>query len=636
MHGFYRIAAVCPAIKVADVSFNTQEIIRCGKLAEQEGASLALFPELCVTGYTCGDLFFQPLLLESAARSVLEIARAFAKSDMILAVGLPFRSGSRLYNCAAILQHGKICGLTPKTFLPNHREFYEKRNFASGADLLRNGAALPFPGVGDVPVSALYPVNDELVIGVELCQDLWGPVPPSGALALAGANLILNLSASNAIVMKADYRRSLVTGQSARCMAIYAYASAGVGESTMDTVFGGHLIVAENGTVLAENKRFQRTSEIIYADADPARLLMQRLSEGEFQSAPQASGIHPVRLNEVPGVSELKYRTVSRAPFVPGERADRDAVCREIFQIQCAGLAGRIERSGAKRAVLGLSGGLDSTLALLVTAETFRMLKRPAKDILTLTMPGFGTTGRTRGNAERMAEELGTELRIVDIRQACLQHFKDIGHDPEKTDVTYENTQARERTQILMDEANREQGLVVGTGDLSEIALGWCTYNADHMSMYGVNCGIPKTLVRHIVSWYAERSEGKLGEILRDVVDTPVSPELLPADKDGHIAQKTEKILGSYDLHDFFLYHFIKYGAPPEKLLFLADFAFRGVFSGDEIRNALAVFLRRFFSQQFKRSCSPDGPKVGSICLSPRADWRMPSDAASSLWTGRI
>ena len=418
-------------------------------------------------------------------------------------------------------------------------------------------------------------------------------------------------------------------------MAVYAYASAGPGESTTDTVFDGHLLVAENGAVLAENKRFPRTSEIVYADADFARLYAQRLAEVDFQAGADLE-LHPVRLNNVPGVSALKYRSVSRAPFVPSEGSDRDSVCREIFQIQCNGLAGRIERAHAERAVLGLSGGLDSTLALLVTAETFRLLNRPAKDILALTMPGFGTTGRTRGNAERMAEELGAELRTVEIRDACLQHFKDIGHDPEKMDVTYENTQARERTQILMDVANREHGLVVGTGDLSEIALGWCTYNADHMSMYGVNCGVPKTLVRHIVSWYAEKADGRLGEILRDVVATPVSPELLPADKDGHIAQKTEKILGSYDLHDFFLYHFIKYGAPPEKLLFLADFAFRGVFSGEEIRNALSVFLRRFFSQQFKRSCSPDGPKVGSICLSPRADWRMPSDAASSLWIGQI
>lgn len=635
MHGFYRIAAVCPAVKVADVSFNTEEIIRCGKQAEQEGAAVALFPELCVTGYTCGDLFFQSLLLENAAKSVLEIAHAFENSDMILVVGLPFRSGSGLYNCAAILQRGRIRGLTPKTFLPNHREFYEKRIFASGADLLKQGAPLPFPGAGDVPVSALYPVNDELVIGVEICLDLWGPRPPSGALALGGANLILNLSASNAVITKAAYRRSLVTGQSARCMAVYAYASTGVGESTTDTVYDGHLLVAENGMILAENKRFQRTSEIIYADADLARLYMQRLAEVDFHSGASLE-LHPVRLDEVPGVSELKYRSVPRAPFVPGEGADRDSVCREIFQIQCSGLAGRIERSQAKRAVVGLSGGLDSTLALLVTAETFRLLGRPAKDILALTMPGFGTTGRTRGNAERMAEELGVELRTVDIKEACLQHFKDIGHDPEKTDVTYENTQARERTQILMDEANREHGLVVGTGDLSEIALGWCTYNADHMSMYGVNCGVPKTLVRHIVNWYAEKTGGALGDILRDVIATPVSPELLPADKDGHIAQKTEKILGSYDLHDFFLYHFIKYGAPPEKILFLADFAFRGVFTVEEIRNALSVFLRRFFSQQFKRSCSPDGPKIGSICLSPRADWRMPSDASSSLWTGRI
>ena len=635
MHGFYRIAAISPELKVGDVDGNTDEIIRCARAADAEGAAFALFPELCITAYSCGDLFHQSLLLDRAWQALLRLADAMKDSPMVLAAGLPVRLGSQLFNCAAILQNGKIKGLTPKTFLPNQREFYEKRHFSSGRRLLAEGISVRLPGLSaPVPVTAFYPVNDEVTLGVELCEDLWAPTPPSGPLAAAGANLILNLSASNALVAKSRYRRDLVAGQSARCMAVYAYASSGVHESTTDTVFGGHLLIAENGTLLAENRRFQRTSEILYADADLVRMNMQRISEGPFQSgdAADAAPLHAVPLDEIRPADGLRYRKVAARPFVPPDSLGRSEVCREIFQIQCAGLAKRLESSGARRAVIGLSGGLDSTLALLVISETYKLLKRPPEGILSLTMPGFGTTDRTKNNAVKLAELLGTELRTIPIRDACLQHFRDIGHDGVTTDVTYENVQARERTQILMDVANREGGLVIGTGDLSEIALGWSTYNADHMSMYGVNCGVPKTLVRHIVSWYAEQSSGELSAVLKDVVATPVSPELLPAGKDGAIRQKTEAILGSYDLHDFFLYHFIKYGAPPEKLYFLACHAFEGEYGKDAVRGALKTFIRRFFTQQFKRSCIPDGPKVGSVSLSPRADWRMPSDAAASLW----
>ena len=696
MFGFYRFAAVSPILKVADTAFNTEEIIKSANIAVSNGAAFVVFPELCITGYTCSDLFHQELLLQNSTRALLKIAQAFADNDAVIAVGLPLRMLGRLYNCAAFVQRGRVVAITPKIHLPNQREFYEKRHFSSGRDLLRGawGASAgniagavkcSIEGVGEVPVTNFFTVKgrgtssavdgcadavncagngSEVRIGVELCEDLWTPAPPSGELALAGANVIVNLSASDALVGKRDYRRNLVLNQSARCMAAYVYASAGVHESTTDMVFSGHLMVAENGSMIAESKPFSRETEIVYADVDVERLNMQRLSEGSFQDfdsrsfyarAASFEGLRPLE--------KLQYRFVSPMPFVPGSLETRDQSCTEIFNIQCAGLAKRLEASHSKRAVIGLSGGLDSTLALLVVAETFKLLKRPASEILALTMPGFGTTKRTKNNAVELAKLLGVELRTVDIQKACLQHFDDIGHDPQKLDVTYENVQARERTQILMDIANSVGGIVIGTGDLSEIALGWSTYNADHMSMYAVNCDIPKTLVRHIVSWYADRANvfienkttaenaavstavGKaansfaanenavhLAAVLRDILDTPVSPELLPADNNGQIAQKTESILGAYEIHDFFLYHFAKYGATPEKLLFLAKFAFAGKFSDEELEKALAVFVRRFFTQQFKRSCIPDGPKVGTISLSPRADWRMPSDASFGDW----
>lgn len=671
MFGFYRIASVCPALKVADTDFNTEEIIRCGHLAKNEGAAVVVFPELCITGYTCSDLFHQELLLQKSVASLLKIAKAFDDSDMVMAVGLPLRIMSKLYNCAALLQRGKIIGVTPKIHLPNQREFYEKRHFNSGRDLLKQSTVCPIEGLGDVPVTNFFTVkgsSSEVRFGVELCEDLWTPAPPSGCLALAGANVILNLSASDALVGKGDYRRNLVQNQSARCMAAYVYASAGVHESTTDMVFSGHLMIAENGSMLAERKNYSRQSEIIFADIDVERLNMQRLSEGSFQDfdsmeyfakAANFSAL-PVVANDLKNPSEgLKYRYVAPIPFVPSSLETRDANCQEIFNIQCAGLAKRLESSYAKRAVLGLSGGLDSTLALLVVIETFKLLKRPLSEILVVTMPGFGTTKRTKNNAVAMAELLGVELRTIDIKPSCLQHFKDIGHDAAKLDVTYENVQARERTKILMDLANKEGGIVVGTGDLSEIALGWSTYNADHMSMYAVNCDIPKTLVRHVVAWYAEharnfitsdtavdsistKTAAALAAVLRDILDTPVSPELLPADGNGQIAQKTESILGAYEIHDFYLYHFTKYGAEPAKLLYLAEKSFGGdalhetKYPRIELIRVLKLFLKRFFAQQFKRSCIPDGPKVGTISLSPRADWRMPSDASSTDWLKEI
>ncbi len=677
MFGFYRFACVSPVLKVADTAYNTEEIIRSAKIAASNGAAFVVFPELCITGYTCSDLFHQELLLQNSTRALVRIADALKESDAVIAVGLPLRIFGRLYNCAAFVQHGRVVAITPKIHLPNQREFYEKRHFSSGRDLLRGmrdvsagnsaGAVTCFiEGAGEVPITNYITVKggascsdgSEVRVGVELCEDLWTPAPPSGELALAGANVIVNLSASDALVGKRDYRRNLVMNQSARCMAAYVYASAGVHESTTDMVFSGHLMIAENGSMLAESKPFSRETEIVYADVDVERLNMQRLSEGSFQDFDSRSIIaRAATLDSLHACDKLQYRYVSSTPFVPGNTETRDTSCTDIFNIQCAGLAKRLEATRSKRAVIGLSGGLDSTLALLVVAETFKLLNRPAKEILALTMPGFGTTHRTRNNAVELAKLLGVELRTVDIQKACLQHFADIGHDPQKLDVTYENVQARERTQILMDIANSEGGIVIGTGDLSEIALGWSTYNADHMSMYAVNCDIPKTLVRHIVRWYADRSVQNLNQtgaelspsetgahletrekgaelaaVLRDILDTPVSPELLPADSNGQIAQKTESILGAYELHDFFLYHFAKYGASPEKLRYLAKYAFKGKHTDEEIDKALAIFIRRFFTQQFKRSCIPDGPKVGTISLSPRADWRMPSDASASDW----
>ena len=626
--GFRRIAAAAPKLTVADVESNTSEIKRLIDLAESEDAAVLLLPELALTGYTCADLFHNSVLLASTEAATAEIAKYSKDKKLVCVFGAPLRNDGRLYNCALVVQNGVVLGVVPKTHLPTYREFYERRWFASGADTTGNIKTSEF--TAPFGVDLIFTADADFSFGIEICEDLWSVIPPSSLQALAGATLILNPSASDELVSKADYRRTLVAGQSARCVAGYVYASSGVGESTTDVVYGGHLIAAENGSILAENARFERETTLITADIDFERLAMTRITETSFDQHP----IPEFRRVQLGELNEMKniLREFSPTPFVPANPAERSKRCREIFSIQTAGLAKRLEHVGAEKAVIGVSGGLDSTLALLVTTETFKLLGKRSKDIMAVTMPGFGTTDRTRGNAVELCALTGADLREIDITEAAKMHFRDIGHDPSVLDVTYENVQARERTQILMDIANREHGILVGTGDLSEIALGWSTYNGDHMSMYAVNCGVPKTLIRYLISWVAENSEDARRKVLLDIVDTPVSPELLPKDADGAIVQKTEEIIGPYDLHDFFLYHTVKYGASPEKTLHLAELAFSGKYALTEIEKWLAVFVKRFFANQFKRSCIPDGPKVGTIALSPRGDWRMPSDASSKLW----
>ncbi len=639
MFGFYRLAAASPALRVADPEFNSEKIIAAALAAERQHAAAVLFPELAVSGYTCADLFHQPVLLEKSLDAVVAIADAAAKKNIVIIAGAPFMFRNAVYNCAFVLQRGIVKGIVPKIFNPNYREFYEKRWFKSGRNI-RN-IEVSVPGLDyNVPFGTdlIFESGRLFKFGIEICEDMWAVIPPSSCQAIAGATVIFNLSASNELVSKSEYRRQLVEQQSARCICAYAYTSAGVHESTTDLVFGGHSIIAENGRPVAENKRFHRDNSLIYGEVDCARLLNTRISESSFAETelPENMQFRYVEMEKVNTPSDLKYTTVPQHPFVPQDQAARDCRCREIFNIQAAGLAKRFEHTGSQKAVLGISGGLDSTLALLVCSETFKLLKKPAADIVAITMPGFGTTVRTYNNAVNMCKLLGADLREINIKAACLQHFKDIGHEPEIHDVTYENVQARERTQVLMDIANRERGLVIGTGDLSEIALGWSTYCGDHMSMYAVNCSVPKTLIRYLIHWVADSSSEKLRSVLEDIIDTPVSPELLPNTKDAAINQLTEELIGPYELHDFFLYHCVKYGAPPEKIKFLAEKAFAGVYSGETIVKYLKLFLKRFFAQQFKRSCIPDGPKVGTISLSPRGDWRMPTDASVAAWLARL
>lgn len=635
MFGFYRLAAAVPELRVADVEFNLAKLAEEYEKAVAAGAAAVVFPELCITGYSCGDLFYQRRLLARAAEAAEKFAVLTAGKGTVAIFGLPLLREDALYNVAAVAQGGELRGFVPKTLLPNYREFYEKRHFQSGRGIA--GASVPF-GARSLPFGTdlIFDCGGGFRFAVEICEDLWGVLPPSSLLALGGARAIFNPSAGTELASKAEYRRELVRQQSARCLAAYALASAGVHESTTDVVFGGHALIADNGRLAAENRRFARQGSLVLADVDFDRLGAARLSESSFHDNPLPEGMtfRTIPLDRVEGAPDFAYTYNPPRPFVPGDAAHRRERCTEIFDIQCAGLAKRVEHTGAKKLVIGISGGLDSTLALLVAAECCRLIGRPASDIEAVTMPGFGTTGRTRGNAVKLCELLGVSLREVDIRPACLRHFEDIGHDPAKLDTAYENVQARERTQILMDIANESGGLVVGTGDLSEIALGWSTYNGDHMSMYAVNCSVPKTLIRFLIETTAERSEPELAAVLRDVIDTPVSPELLPASADGSINQKTEELIGPYELHDFFLYHFIKYGAEPEKIRALAGAAFSGVFEEETIDRTLKIFLRRFFRQQFKRSCIPDGPKVGTIALSPRGDWRMPSDASDAVWRG--
>ncbi|MBX3736345.1 MAG: NAD(+) synthase [Candidatus Didemnitutus sp.] len=634
---FLRVASAAPELRVADVEFNASRIVACLQTAAQNGAALALFPELSLTGYTCGDLFSQALLHERAKDEIQKIAAATRDLAIHAVVGLPLVHNGRLYNCAAVLGAGRVLGFVPKVYLPTTAEYYEERWFTSAAGM---GPAEVALGDERVPLASQLLFEDVAsgcTFGVEICEDLWAVHPPSGDLALAGANLILNPSASNELLGKADYRRDLVRQQSARCMTAYAYAGAGPGESTTDVVFSGHCMIAENGSMLVESARFKFDSQIVYADVDVGRLLHERLCNSSFSAASATVAFRRVPVSlaaKVPPSAPLgTLRPNPQYPFVPRDATARAAICHEIFAIQSTGLAKRLKHTGAKNVVLGISGGLDSTLALLVTVRAFDLLGLDRKGILAPTLPGFGTTKRTRSNAEKLVELLGATLRVIPIEPAVRQHFADIGHDPKIHDITYENAQARERTQILMDLANKVGGFVVGTGDLSESALGWCTFNGDHMSMYHVNSGVPKTLVRYLVDWCADSEfSGETSQVLHDIADTPISPELLPINEAGAQHQQTEDVVGPYVLHDYFLYHIVRHGSRPAKVLYLAELAFADQFDRATILRWLDVFVRRFFSQQFKRSAMPDGPKVGSVALSPRGDWRMPSDASVAEW----
>ncbi len=633
MYGYYRIAAAVPRVSVADVDYNVERLIASYQQAVQHQCAAVVFPELCVTGYSCGDLFFHPLLLQKAAAGASQFVKETVGHKTIAIFGLPVRCGEALYNGAIVAQDGIMRAFVPKKLLPNTREFYERRQFQSGSILQESTVNIDGRPVAVASDTVFCAGDTPFTFGVELCEDLWGVIPPGSFLALGGARVLMNLSASTEGAGKSDYRRDLVRQQSGRCLAAYAFASAGVGESTTDVVFGGHALIAENGRLAAETTRFCRSDTIIYADVDLDRLGAARISESSFNACRDSLNVHlqQMCLDEVPESPDMAYAWNPAHPFIPPHDA-APARCHEIINIQTAGLAKRVEHTHASKLVVGISGGLDSTLALLVSVRCLQLLGRPVSDIIAVTMPGFGTTDRTYANAIAMCQLVGAELREIPIREACLQHFNDIGHDPKETTTTYENAQARERTQILMDIANKENGLVVGTGDLSEIALGWSTYNGDHMSMYAVNCSIPKTLIRLLIQTIAQEAGGELEAVLRDVNETPVSPELLPSDPQGHIAQKTETVLGSYELHDYFLYHFMKHAASPAKIYYMATQAFQGTYEPAYIGQCLKTFLRRFFTQQFKRNCCPDGPKVGSIALSPRGDWRMPSDATVTVW----
>ena len=627
---FIKVGAACPKTKVADITYNIENICHCIDDAKTKNIKFLVFPELCITSYSCGDLFLNSSLINSSIEGLESIVKNSINKDILLAIGAPLLHNNVLYNCAYLIFEGKILGIVPKSYIPNYSEFYEKRWFTQGVNIIDQKVDLPFQE--DIPFGTnLIFKSGDYKFGVEICEDLWVTIPPSSYLSLAGANIIGNLSASNELVSKKDYRKSLISNQSARCMSSYIYSSAGVHESTTDLLFSGHLIIAENGSILEENSRFQRDNEVISSFIDIFKLNSERLKNLSFRDSssflPHSFKFINFNFNDISFNHFTRY--IDKHPFVPSNIHERDERCKEIFNIQSSALAKRLEHVGLKKAVIGISGGLDSTLALLVIAKTFKLLGIDNKNIITITMPGFGTTDRTYNNALTLCKELNCDLREINIVEASLQHFKDIGHDKDIHDVTYENVQARERTQILMDLANKEGGLLIGTGDLSELALGWCTYNGDHMSMYSVNPSIPKTLVRYLVKYVAENESNKeVSETLLDILDTPVSPELLPKDSEGNITQKTEDIVGPYELHDFFLYHFIKHGSSKERILFLAQNAFKNDYSKEEIEKWLDKFIYRFFTQQFKRSALPDGPKVGTISLSPRGDWRMPSDAS--------
>ena len=633
--GFVKVAAAIPAVKVADCKFNAQQTETQIMVADGKGVQIVIFPELNLTGYSCGDLFSHRILIEQAEMALMQVVNNTRQLDIVSIVGMPVVVNSTLANCAVVFQRGKILGVVPKTYLPNYKEFYEQRWFSS---------SLTYDGISEVRLCGqIVPFGKDLLFetsdtcfGIEICEDVWAPVPPSSELVLKGAEIIFNMSADTENISKHQYLRSLLAQQSARCLAGYVFSSCGFGESTTDVVFAGNALVYENGLLLAESERFSFSEQLVISEIDVERLRSERLVNTTFAASVRAYGAGNVRRIQAELVNSRDLsltRYIDPHPFVPAGGKLLDERCEEIFSIQVAGLAKRLVHTNCKTVVVGISGGLDSTLALLVCVKTFDKLGLPRKGIVGITMPGFGTTDRTYNNALTLMSSLQVTTKEINIKDACIQHFKDIEHDMSVHDVTYENGQARERTQILMDYANKIGGLVIGTGDLSELALGWATYNGDHMSMYGVNASIPKTLVRYLVNWVAQTGVDVLSRnTLLDIIDTPISPELIPADENGNIKQKTEDLVGPYELHDFFLYYFLRFGMRPAKIFYLAEIAFRGVYDSTTIKKWLTNFCRRFFNQQFKRSCLPDGPKVGSVSLSPRGDWRMPSDASSAMW----
>ena len=626
MFGYYRVASAVNKTTVANPAKNAEEIIKLIQEAHTKEVSVVVFPELTLTGYTASDLLLNQTLIASQNESLSNILKNINNIDTIAIIGVAVLEADRLYNCAVVIQSGEILGIVPKSYLPNKKEFYEKRQFISGRDITRTttdllGEEIPFG------VDLLFTDSKDMTFGVEICEDLWAVTPPSNHMANNGANLLFNLSASNELIGKAEYREELVRTQSGRCMAAYVYSSAGVGESTTDTVFGGHAIISEYGSTLVQNDRFSLESNLITADVDLERLRCLRLNESSYSDG-RRKKTRTIKVSPTPSMSELK-RNINPMPFVPSRYEEKKHRCDEIVHIQAHGLIKRMSHTHINKAIIGISGGLDSTLALLSTHRAFEIMGWDATNIIAVTMPGFGTTSRTKSNAVKLCEALGVTLKTVDITDISLKEFEAIGHDKDEHSVTYENVQARARTSILMNMANKECGLVIGTGDLSEIALGWSTYNGDHMSMYALNLGIPKTLIQYVIEYY--KSNESIADIIDDILDTPISPELLPHEED-EIVQETESIVGPYELHDFFLYHFIKYGANPTKIRFLASMAFETKYDEETITKWLKLFLRRFFTQQFKRSCMPDGPKVGTISLSPRADWKMASDADVEIW----
>ena len=642
-YGFATVAAAVPRVKVADTHYNILAIEEQIAIANSRGVELIVFPELSITGYSCQDLFHSQLLLEKAEEALMHLLDFTRKLDIISVVGMPVAVGDILLNCAVVVQQGVIIGIVPKTFLPNYGEFYEKRWFCSALDIHSQTIYIAGSPITITPEPKVFTTYDGLKFGIEICEDLWSPLPPSNNLTLAGADIIVNLSASDELIGKHQYLRQLISQQSARTLSAYVYSSCGFGESTQDVVYGGNAIIAENGRMLFESERFCKEPQLGIAQIDIDRLRSERRSNTTFTLAQRTASAVDIKTRQPEEMTEFRLvRDIDPTPFIP-KSDDMKQSCEEILNIQTSGLAKRLDHTGCKHVVVGISGGLDSTLALLVCVRTFDYLSLDRKGIHGITMPGFGTTDRTHLNAVNLMESLGVTVHEISIAKSVTQHFEDIGHDSAKHDVTYENSQARERTQILMDMANRVGGLVVGTGDLSELALGWATYNGDHMSMYGVNASIPKTLIRHLVRYVADNDVDAQSRLtLLDIIDTPISPELIPADENGNISQKTEDLVGPYELHDFFLYHYLRFGYRPAKLFLMATVAFDGhdpsvsAYDHDTIKHWLKTFFRRFFAQQFKRSCLPDGPKVGSVSLSPRGDWRMPSDASCSLWLEEI